>query len=208
MIGGTTFMRETSAGWRPWPGLAPPRPTRPPVSWIQFSTDDTDFSVVVAGVRSGIWQEFALKGPLKLKPPDTEWTATRSRPSKAPRRWAQVDTSRPLRPGRRTHVPVEEDSLNAKGNAPRLSTLLFDPGVKLCVPRRRRPAYSIGNTTPSERSAPRTAEARRNARNALKRPETPEYSSPPDSSSPLTREMMKQLTGPVRAIQDATGPRH
>ena len=57
---------------RTWPGSSASQATEAAGQWIEFATDNSLFSPVVAGVRSSdIAKELTLKGPLALGKPRT-----------------------------------------------------------------------------------------------------------------------------------------
>ena len=125
VIGGITYLKGNASGLENLAGLGPLQATANQGKWIDFATTNVAFSQVVAGVRSrDIAQELALSGLLTLGHPRTirgtpvlaiEGTQSSSGSSSGigakathPRAVLYVRAH-----GR--HVPVEEDTVDAKG---------------------------------------------------------------------------------------------
>ena len=102
---------------RAWPGSSSSQATEAAGQWIEFSTDNAAFAPVVAGVRSqDLAEELALKGPLSLGPRrNLDGHAGRRHRRDADIRARSPSTSSSTSAAQGSHVPVEEDSVNAKG---------------------------------------------------------------------------------------------
>ena len=72
VIGGITYLKGNAGGLQNLAGLSASQATEAAGQWIEFATDNSLFSPVVAGVRSSdIAKELTLKGPLALGKPRT-----------------------------------------------------------------------------------------------------------------------------------------
>jgi hypothetical protein len=117
VIGGITYVKGNAGGLEVLAGLNAAQAAAASNRWIDFATNDGAFSQVVAGVRSpDVATELELKGPLTLGRPRTldglkvdAVEGTQLNPS---HRSMRVELY--VRAGG-THVPVEEDSVNARG---------------------------------------------------------------------------------------------
>jgi hypothetical protein len=117
VIGGLTYVKGDVGGLEVLAGLDAADAVQTAGKWIEFSTTDSAFSQVVAGVRShDVADEMQLKGPLTLGPARTldgiavdaiDGTQT----------YSNKKTMRVVLYVRAhgSHVPVEEDALGAKG---------------------------------------------------------------------------------------------
>ena len=117
LIGGITYLRGNARALSDLTGLLPTQAAANAGKWVQFATDNSAFSQVVAGVRShDVAEELELKGPFTLGPArtidgvkvDAIMGTQKFQGQKATRAVLFVRAS-----GR--HVPVEEDTVNAKG---------------------------------------------------------------------------------------------
>lgn len=116
VIGGFTYLKGNHDGLENLAGLSSSQATEASGQWIEFSTGNTAFAPVVEGVRSqDIAKELALKAPLSLGRERTlngqsvdaiDGTQTFGKKSQHVVLYVRA---------RGTHVPVEEDSVNAKG---------------------------------------------------------------------------------------------
>jgi hypothetical protein len=119
VIGSITYVKGNARALEDLTGLSASQASANAGKWVQFATDNKVFAQVVVGVRShDVVQELALQGPYALG-------ATRKLDG------YQVDAIHgTLRlPGQKpthavlyvratgTHVPVEEDTVNAQGKA-------------------------------------------------------------------------------------------
>lgn len=119
VIGGLTYVKGNAGGLQALAGLNAPSAAAAAGHWIEFSTTNSVFAQVVAGVRSSdVANELELKGPLTLGHARTlNGIAVDA-----------IDGMQTLT-GKKTervvlyvrahgkHVPVEEDAVDAKGNA-------------------------------------------------------------------------------------------
>jgi hypothetical protein len=122
VIGGITYVKGDANGLANLAGLSPLQAGSSAGKWIDFGTGDAVFAQVVAGVRSSdIAAELALSGPLSLGRARTlhgiavlavEGIQTQSASGSGAGTHQRVVLY--VRAHGR-HVPVEEDSVNAKG---------------------------------------------------------------------------------------------
>ena len=120
VIGGISYVKGNTDGLESLAGLSSSQAAEAADQWIQFSTDNTAFAPVVEGVRStDIAKELALKAPLSLGKTRTlngesvdAIDGTQTFGKKSQRVVLYVRASG-------THVPVEEDSVDSKGEAHR-----------------------------------------------------------------------------------------
>jgi hypothetical protein len=116
VIGGITYLKGNPAGLQNLAGLTSDQAAEASGQWIEFSTDNAAFAPVVDGVRSqDVAKELALKAPLSLGHARTldgqsvdaiDGTQTFGRTSQHVVLYVRANG---------THVPVEEDSVNTKG---------------------------------------------------------------------------------------------
>jgi hypothetical protein len=147
VIGGTTFVKGNASGLETLAGLSAAEAAEAAGQWIEFSTDNSDFSAVVAGVRSkDLATELALKGPLKLgrtravdglKVDAIKGTQTLQHKSVAVVLYVRADG---------THVPVEEDSLNAHGQRTKAEHIAYSSWGETVRPMAPQATISIGHT--------------------------------------------------------------
>jgi len=149
VIGGITFVKGNVGGLENLAGMSASQANLAAGQWIQFATSNSAFAQVVAGVRShDVAQELALKGPLSLGHPRTidgdavdaivgEQTLTGH---KSQRVVLYVRA-------RGTHVPVEEDSLNAKGQRTAAEHVTYSKWGEIVRPVAPQATVSIGPVT-------------------------------------------------------------
>jgi hypothetical protein len=145
VIGGITYLQGNASGLQNLAGFSASQAATAMNQWIQFATTNAAFAPVVAGVRShDVAQELALKGPYSLGrsrtldgfPVDAiAGTQTLSRHS--------VHVVLYVR-ARGTHVPVEEDSVNAKGQSTAVEHVVYSRWGELVRPQAPRAAITIG----------------------------------------------------------------
>jgi hypothetical protein len=145
VIGGITYVKGNVGGLENLTGLTAAQATAVAGQWIKFATANSLFSQVVAGVRStDLARELALKGPLTLGRPRTidgyavdgiEGTQTFGG-HKAP----VVLYVR----ARGSHVPVEEDSLNARGQPTSAEHIIYSNWGETERPQAPQATVSIG----------------------------------------------------------------
>jgi hypothetical protein len=146
VIGGITYLKGNSAGLQDLAGLSASQGAEAAGQWIEFSTDDAAFAPVVEGVRSqDVAKELALKAPLSLGRSRTLDGQT-------------VDTIEGSQTfGRKTqhvvlyvrahgaHVPVEEDSVDAKGHDTPAEHVIYSKWGERVRPMAPTATISIGS---------------------------------------------------------------
>ena len=118
VIGGISYVKGNVSGLQSLAGLGASQAAETTGQWIEFSTDNSAFAPVVAGVRSqDVAKELALKAPLSRGPSRMldgdavdaiDGTQTFGRKSEHVVLYVHAHGS---------HFPVEEDSVNAKGKS-------------------------------------------------------------------------------------------
>lgn len=118
VIGGLTYVKGNASGLQALVGMDAATAQQVAGRWIEFSTTNATFAPVVAGVRShDVATELELKGPLTLGHATTlggiavdaiEGTQTYARKKDRVVLYVRAHGS---------HVPVEEDAVDAKGKA-------------------------------------------------------------------------------------------
>jgi hypothetical protein len=118
VIGGLTYVKGNASGLQALVGMDAATAQQVAGRWIEFSTTNATFAQVVAGVRShDVATELELKGPLTLGHATTlggvavdaiEGTQTYARKTDRVVLYVRAHGS---------HVPVEEDAVDAKGKA-------------------------------------------------------------------------------------------
>jgi hypothetical protein len=145
VIGGITYVKGNVGGLENLTGLTAAQAAAAAGLWIKFATSNTLFSQVVAGVRStDLARELALKGPLTLGHPRTIDGHT-------------VDTIDGTQTfgghkspvvlyvrARGSHVPVEEDSLNSRGQPTSAEHVIYSNWGETVRPQAPQAALSIG----------------------------------------------------------------
>ena len=147
VIGGTSFLKGNAGALEVLAGFSATQATEAANQWIQFSTDNSAFSSIVAGVRSSdLANELVLKGPLKLARSHTidgatvdaiEGEQTLSHKSVPVVLYVRAQ-------GR--HVPVEEDSVNAHGKRTAAEHIVYSSWGETVRPRAPQASISIGHT--------------------------------------------------------------
>ncbi len=145
LIGGITYVKGNVGGLETLVGLGSSQAGEAANRWIEFSTDNGAFAQVVAGVRSSdIAHELALKGPLSLVRPRSingtavdaiEGTQTFGHTTDHVVLYVRAHGS---------HVPVEEDSVNAKGEHTSAEHIVYSKWGERVRPRAPQAAVSIG----------------------------------------------------------------
>jgi hypothetical protein len=145
VIGGITYVKGNVGGLENLTGLTAAQATAAAGLWIKFATSNSLFSQVVAGVRStDVARELALKGPLTLgrprtidgQPVDTIDGTQTFEGHKSP----VVLYVR----ARGSHVPVEEDSLNSRGQPTSAEHVIYSNWGETVRPQAPQAALSIG----------------------------------------------------------------
>ena len=122
VIGDITYVKGDANGLITLAGLNPLQAGASAGKWVDFSTTDSAFSQVVAGVRShDIAAELALSGPLSLGHPRTldgvavlAVEGTQAQSASGAGNGTHVRVVLYVR-ARGRHLPVEEDAVNTKG---------------------------------------------------------------------------------------------
>ena len=147
VIGGTSFLKGNAGALKALAGFSASEATGAAGQWIEFSTDNSDFSSIVAGVRStDLSDELALKGSLKLghsrmidglAVDAIEGKQTLGHKSVPVVLYVKAD-------GR--HLPVEEDSLNAHGKRTAAEHIVYSSWGEPVRPKAPQASISIGHT--------------------------------------------------------------
>jgi hypothetical protein len=119
VIGGITYVKGNAGGLEALAGLNAAQAAAASNRWVDFSTTNSAFSQVVAGVRShDVATELELKGPLTLGRPRTldGLGVDAVEGSQVDSRHRSMHVVLYVR-ATGTHVPVEEDSLGPGGKA-------------------------------------------------------------------------------------------
>ncbi len=117
VIGGITFVKGNVGGLEVLAGLNAAQAVVASNRWIDFSTDSSAFAAVVTGVRShDVASELELKGPLSLGHSRTldGVTVDAIEGTQTGAKHRSVHVVLYVR-ANGTHVPVEEDSVDAQG---------------------------------------------------------------------------------------------
>ncbi len=146
VIGGITYVKGNVGGLENLAGMSAAQAAVAAGQWIEFATDNTAFSQVVAGVRSqDLAKELALEGPLSLGSPRTidgsavdAIEGTQSIGSKTTLHVVLYVRAQG------THVPVEEDSLNAKGKPTSSEHITYSKWGEIVRPEAPQATISIG----------------------------------------------------------------
>ncbi len=145
LIGGITYVKGNVGGLETLVGLDASQAGQTANRWIEFSTDNAAFAQVVAGVRSSdIAQELALKGPLSLeRPRKIDGTAVDAIEGTQKFGHATDHVVLYVRASG-SHVPVEEDSVNTKGQHTAAEHVAYSKWGEIVRPRAPQAAASIG----------------------------------------------------------------
>ena len=146
VIGGITYLKGNVGGLQNLAGFSASQATEAAGQWIEFATDNSLFSPVVAGVRSSdIAKELTLKGPLALGKPRTldgytvdaiEGTQKFGKTSGRVVLYVRA---------RGSHVPVEEDSLGANGQPSPAEHVTYSSWGETVRPEAPQATVSIGH---------------------------------------------------------------
>ena len=146
VIGGITYVKGNAGGLESLAGLSASQAAEAAGQWIEFSTDNAAFAPVVAGVRSqDVAKELALKGPLSLGHARTldgqavdaiDGTQTFGRKTLHVVLYVRAQG---------THVPVEEDSVNAKGQHTAAEHVIYSNWGEQVRPEAPMATISIGS---------------------------------------------------------------
>jgi hypothetical protein len=146
VIGGISFIKGNAAGLQSLAGLSSSQASEATGQWIQFSTDNTAFAPVVEGVRStDIAKELALEAPLSLgrgRTLDGESVDAIDGSQKFGKKTQHVVLY--VRAAG-THVPVEEDSVNAKGQHTDAEHIVYSKWGEQVRPKAPTATISVGS---------------------------------------------------------------
>ena len=146
VIGGFSYVKGNVDGLESLAGLSATQSAEATGQWIEFSTDNAAFSAVVDGVRSAdVAKELALKAPLSLGRARTldgqavdTIDGTQSFGKKSEHVVLYVRA-------KGTHVPVEEDSVNAKGQDTDAEHIVFSKWGEQVRPEAPKATISVGS---------------------------------------------------------------
>ena len=146
VFGGTSYVKGNTAGLESLAGLSSSQAAETTGQWIQFSTDNTAFAPVVEGVRStDIAKELALESPLSLGKTRTldgesvdAIVGTQKFGKKSEPVVLYVRASG-------THVPVEEDTVNSKGQHTDAEHIVYSKWGELVRPEAPTATISFGS---------------------------------------------------------------
>jgi hypothetical protein len=146
VIGGISYVKGNLDGLESLAGLAASQAAEAANQWIEFSTDNTAFAPVVDGVRStDLAKELALKAPLSLGHARTlnglaveaiKGTQTFGKKSEHVVLYVRA---------KGTHVPVEEDSVNAKGQHTDDEHIVYSKWGEQVRPEAPKATISVGS---------------------------------------------------------------
>jgi len=146
VIGGISFVKGNANGLESLAGLSTTQAAEAAGQWIEFSTDNAAFAPVVEGVRStDLAKELALKAPLSLGRARTingqsvdaiDGTQTFGKKSQHVVLYVRAQGS---------HVPVEEDSVNAKGDHTTAEHIVYSNWGEQVRPEAPKATISIGS---------------------------------------------------------------
>lgn len=146
VFGGTSYIKGNTDGLESLAGLSSSQASEAAGQWIEFSTDNTAFAPVVEGVRStDIAKELALKAPLSLGKARTldgqavdtiDGTQTFGKKAEHVVLYVRAEG---------THVPVEEDSVNAKGQDTDAEHIIYSKWGEQVRPEAPTATISVGS---------------------------------------------------------------
>ncbi len=145
VIGGISYLRGNLSGLESLAGLSASQAAEATGQWIEFSTDNSAFAPVVAGVRShDLAKDLALRAPLSLGPgrmlhgdavDAIDGTQTLGRKSQHVVLYVRAHGS---------HFPVEEDSVNAKGQSTAAEHITYSRWGEKVRPEAPEATVSVG----------------------------------------------------------------
>jgi hypothetical protein len=146
VIGGISYIKGNSNGLESLAGLSSSQAEEATGQWIAFSTNNTAFAPVVEGVRStDIAKELALKAPLSLGKTRTldgesvdtiDGTQTFDKKSQHVVLYVRA---------RGSHVPVEEDSVDSKGQHTDAEHIIYSKWGEQVRPKAPAATISVGS---------------------------------------------------------------
>ncbi len=146
VIGEFTYVKGNTAGLQNLAGLSSSQASEAATQWIEFATSNTAFAPVVQGVRSqDIARELALRAPLSLRHTRTidgqlvdAIEGTQKFGTTTQHVVLYVRT-------KGTHVPVEEDSVNAQGKPTASEHIAYSKWGERIRPQAPEATISIGS---------------------------------------------------------------
>jgi hypothetical protein len=145
VIGGITYIKGNPDGLESLVGLSSSQSSEAAGQWIEVATDNSSFAPVVAGVRSqDLAKELALKAPLSLGRRRTldgyavdaiEGTQAFGKTTDHVVLYVRAQGS---------HVPVEEDSVDAKGQPTAAEHIIYSKWGEQVRPVAPKATISIG----------------------------------------------------------------
>lgn len=146
VIGGISYVKGNAGGLQSLAGLSAAQAAGTAGQWIEFATGNAAFAPVVAGVRShDVAQELALKGPLSFGHPRTlDGSAVDAIEGSQTMEHKTVHVVLYVR-ATGTHVPVEEDSVNAKGLPTGAEHVTYSNWGEIVRPEAPQATISIGS---------------------------------------------------------------
>jgi hypothetical protein len=146
VIGDISYVKGNANGLEDLAGLSSSQAAEAAGQWIEFSTDNAAFAPLVAGVRStDLAKELALKSPLSLGHASTlngeavdaiDGTQAIGKKSEHVVLYVRAQGS---------HVPVEEDSVNAKGQHTDAEHIVYSRWGEQVRPEAPKATISIGS---------------------------------------------------------------
>jgi len=146
VIGDISYVKGNVNGLEDLAGLSSAQAAEAAGQWIEFSTDNTAFAPVVEGVRStDLAKELALKSPLSLghisklngEAVDAiDGTQAIGKKSEHVVLYVRAEG---------THVPVEEDSVNAKGQHTDAEHIVYSRWGEQVRPEAPKATISVGS---------------------------------------------------------------
>ena len=146
VIGGISYVKGNTDGLESLAGLSSSQAAEAAGQWIQFSTDNTAFAPVVEGVRStDVAKELTLESPLSLGKTRTlhgelvdaiDGTQKFGKKSRPVVLYVRASG---------THVPVEEDSVNSKGERTNAEHIIFSKWGEPVRPEAPTATISVGS---------------------------------------------------------------
>jgi hypothetical protein len=145
VIGGISYLKGNVGGLENLAGMSATGAAVAAGQWIEFPTDDAAFSQLVAGVRSqDLAKELALRGPLSLGRPRTvDGSAVDSIEGTQEFGATMLHVVLYVR-AQGTHVPVEEESLDAQGKPTAAEHTVYSKWGEIVRPEAPQATISIG----------------------------------------------------------------
>ena len=145
VIGGISYLKGNPDGLESLAGLSASQAAEATDQWIEFATDNSAFAPVVAGVRSqDLAKELVLKAPLSLGHGRTldgqAVDAIDGTQSYGPKSQHVVLYVR----AHGSHVPVEEDSVNAQGKSTTAEHITYSKWGEKVRPEAPKATISVG----------------------------------------------------------------